>query len=190
MRPNSLSEPIAHTTFAAPPTFVAIDFETADYGRDSACALALVRVEAGVIVQRAFHYIRPPRARMVFTYLHGISWEQVAGAPGFAQLWPQLQPLLAGAAFLAAHNASFDRAVMRACCAAGAGGLERRQGTGSPSLNSPVYVVPSAYVAVPSPCGSPLLFVSPMYVSSCGKFGEFVGGARFQLISAEIARAM
>ena len=28
---------------AAPPTFVAIDFETADYGRDSACALALVR---------------------------------------------------------------------------------------------------------------------------------------------------
>ena len=43
---------------AAPPTFVAIDFETADYGRDSACALALVRVEAGVIVQRTFSYIR------------------------------------------------------------------------------------------------------------------------------------
>ena len=38
MRPNSLSEPIAHTTFAAPPTFVAIDFETADYGRDGASA--------------------------------------------------------------------------------------------------------------------------------------------------------
>ncbi len=48
-------------TPAPPPTFVPIDFETADYGRDGACALALVRVEAGVIVQRAFHYIRPPR---------------------------------------------------------------------------------------------------------------------------------
>jgi len=60
-----------HPTHAAPPTFVAIDFETADYGRDSACALALVRVEAGVIVQRAFHYIRPPRARMVFTCEQG-----------------------------------------------------------------------------------------------------------------------
>ena len=46
---------------AAPPTFVAIDFETADYGRDTACALALVRVEAGVILQRAFHYICPLR---------------------------------------------------------------------------------------------------------------------------------
>ncbi len=48
-------------TLAAPPTCVAIDFETADFGRDGACALALVRGEAGVIVQRAFHYIRPPR---------------------------------------------------------------------------------------------------------------------------------
>ena len=77
MPPHSRPRPPAALP-AAPPTFVAIDFETADYGRDSACALALVRVEAGVIVQRAFHYIRPPRARMVFTYLHGISWEQVA----------------------------------------------------------------------------------------------------------------
>ena len=51
-------------TPAPPPTFVAIDFETADYGRDSACALALVRVEAGVIVQRAFHYVRPPHIQM------------------------------------------------------------------------------------------------------------------------------
>ena len=76
-----------------PPTFVAIDFETADYGRDSACALALVRVEAGVIVQRAFHYIRPPRQRMLFTSLHGISWGQVAGAPRFTQPWPLLQTL-------------------------------------------------------------------------------------------------
>ena len=119
MPPRTIShEPAAERAPWPPPTFVAIDFETADYGRDSACALALVRVEAGVIVQRAFHYIRPPRARMVFTYLHGIRWEQVASAPAFAQLGPQLQPLLAGAAFLAAHNASFDRAVMQACCAA------------------------------------------------------------------------
>ena len=52
------------TTLAPPPTFVAIDFETADYGRNSTGALALVRVEAGVIVQRAFHYIRPPQIQM------------------------------------------------------------------------------------------------------------------------------
>ena len=62
MPPPTYAKPA--TTLAPPPTFVAIDFETADYGRDSACALALVRVEASVIVQRAFHYIRPPQIQM------------------------------------------------------------------------------------------------------------------------------
>ena len=41
--------------------FVAIDFETADYQRDSACAVALVRVESGKIVAREHRLIRPPR---------------------------------------------------------------------------------------------------------------------------------
>ena len=61
---TSLHPPSAARAPSPPPTFVAIDFETADYGRDSACALALVRVAAGVIVQRAFHYIRPPQIQM------------------------------------------------------------------------------------------------------------------------------
>jgi DNA polymerase-3 subunit epsilon len=33
-------------------TFVAIDFETADRGLDSACSVGLVRVEGGRIVER------------------------------------------------------------------------------------------------------------------------------------------
>lgn len=78
----------------------------------------VVRVIAAVILQHAVHYIRPPRQRMLFTYLHGISCEQVAGAPRFTQPWPLLQPLQAGGPFLPAHNASFDRSVLRACCAA------------------------------------------------------------------------
>ena len=65
MPPRTIShEPAAQRAPWPPPTFVAIDFETADYGRDSACALALVRVEAGVIVQRAVHYSRPPQIQM------------------------------------------------------------------------------------------------------------------------------
>ena len=63
MPPRTPSRPPAALP-AAPPTFVALDFETADYGRDSACALALVRVAAGMIVQRAIHYIRPPQIQM------------------------------------------------------------------------------------------------------------------------------
>jgi DNA polymerase-3 subunit epsilon len=98
------------------PTFVALDFETADYPRDSACALGLVRVENHRIVQRAYNLIRPPRRRFAFTYLHGITWEDVAHQPTFAELWPSLTPILKGVDFLAAHNASFDRSVLHQCC--------------------------------------------------------------------------
>jgi DNA polymerase-3 subunit epsilon len=98
------------------PTFVALDFETADYPRDSACALGLVRVENHRIVQRAYHLIRPPRRRFSFTYLHGITWEDVAHQPTFAELWPSLTPILHDVDFLAAHNASFDRSVLHRCC--------------------------------------------------------------------------
>ena len=102
------------------PSFVAIDFETADYSRDSACAVGLARVENHTIVQRAYHLIRPPRRKFVFTYLHGITWEDVAGQPSFGELWPTLAPMLDGVDFLAAHNAAFDRGVLHHCCA-GAG---------------------------------------------------------------------
>ena len=98
------------------PTFAAIDFETADYGRDSACAVAMVRVESQAIVDCAYYYIRPPRRHFVFSYLHGMSWRDVADAPTFGQLWPSLQARLAGVEFLAAHNVSFDSSVLRTCC--------------------------------------------------------------------------
>jgi len=96
--------------------FVALDFETADQGRDSACSIALVRVEGRRIVRREHHLIRPPRRTFLFTAIHGITWAQVAEAPTFAELWPQLGACLHGAQFIAAHNASFDAGVLRACC--------------------------------------------------------------------------
>lgn len=97
--------------------FVAIDFETADHGRDSACAVAMVRVEGDRIVLRETRLIRPPRRRFVFSYIHGIRWSDVEGEPSFQELWPGLEPILEGADFLVAHNAGFDRSVLRACCA-------------------------------------------------------------------------
>jgi DNA polymerase III subunit epsilon len=96
--------------------FVAIDFETADYGPDSACALALVKVFDTQIVSTAHFLIRPPRRRFSFTYLHGIAWEHVALAPTFGELWPTLVDYFSEVDFVAAHNASFDRGVLMACC--------------------------------------------------------------------------
>jgi DNA polymerase III subunit epsilon len=101
---------------AAPLRYAALDFETADYGRDSACALSIVVVEDHKIVSTWTSLIRPPRRSFVFTYLHGIGWEHVKGKPRFGELWEEIKRALEGVSFIAAHNASFDRSVLRACC--------------------------------------------------------------------------
>lgn len=98
------------------PGFAAIDFETADRGYDSACAVAIVRVENGCIVDQIYQLIRPPRKEFVFTYLHGITWEMVRHAPSFGEVWPALSRHLRDIEFVAAHNAVFDRSVLQACC--------------------------------------------------------------------------
>jgi DNA polymerase III subunit epsilon len=98
--------------------FVAIDFETADHGADSACAVGVVRVEGAKIVARETVLIRPPRSHIIFTYVHGITWPMVKDAPVFKDAWAKVAPLLDGATFLAAHNAPFDRGVLGACCTA------------------------------------------------------------------------
>lgn len=96
-------------------TFVALDFETADSGADSACSIGLVTVVDGKIVDRQHHFIRPPRSMFLFTYIHGITWEMVKDKPTFKELWPQIKKTLEEADFIAAHNASFDKRVLEAC---------------------------------------------------------------------------
>ncbi len=99
------------------PDFVAIDFETANFSRDSACAVGLVRVAGGRIVETAVHLIRPPTREFRFTYIHGLTWRDVAESEDFGALWPAIAAFVDGAEFFAAHNASFDRSVLNACCA-------------------------------------------------------------------------
>ncbi len=97
-------------------TFVAIDFETADRGQDSACAVGLVRVENQEITQRFYALIRPPRSRFEFTHIHGIHWHDVMNEPTFDGVWPLMAEKIEGADFLVAHNANFDQRVLRSCC--------------------------------------------------------------------------
>ena len=92
--------------------FVAVDFETANYKRTSACAVGLTAVENGVIVERRHFLIRPPENHFVFTYLHGISWNEVRHEPAFNEIWPQVCAII-GNRPITAHNAPFDTAVLR-----------------------------------------------------------------------------
>jgi len=99
-----------------PRAFVALDFETANRSRSSACALALVRVEGDQIVERVAELIRPLSGNFEFSHLHGITSEDVADKGAFGEVWKTLVPAMEGAQFLAAHNAAFDRDVLATSC--------------------------------------------------------------------------
>lgn len=97
---------------------LAVDFETADNGRDSACAIGAALVVDGRIVERVRRLIRPPRPLVMFTQIHGIRWTDVVNEPHFGGIWSDVADLFEAADLYAAHNAAFDRGVLRGCCQA------------------------------------------------------------------------
>jgi DNA polymerase-3 subunit epsilon len=96
--------------------FLAIDFETASNRQDSACAIGIVRVSKGKIVHQECHLIRPPAPEFRFTYIHGITWADVAFEADFFGVWHRISEQFKDIDFISAHNAGFDRGVLNACC--------------------------------------------------------------------------
>ncbi|MEM9587381.1 MAG: exonuclease domain-containing protein [Planctomycetota bacterium] len=96
--------------------FTAIDFETANRRRDSACQLATVVVRDSKIVDSASWLIKPRPFFFLASNIgiHGIRPDQVEGEPTFGELWPEIQAYV-GNDVLVAHNASFDLGVLLAC---------------------------------------------------------------------------
>jgi DNA polymerase-3 subunit epsilon len=92
---------------------LALDFETANQSTNSACQIGVVRIEDWRIVDARAWLIRPPEDNFVFTYIHGLAWEDVHDQPTWAGLWPELRPWFEGVDYLAAHNAPFDRGVLQ-----------------------------------------------------------------------------
>ncbi len=93
---------------------LALDFETANERRDSACAVGLAWIVEGRIVERRSHLIRPPDMRFSpgNVRVHGILPADVADQPGFAEVMAPYLADLAGGVILA-HNATFDIGVLR-----------------------------------------------------------------------------
>ncbi len=96
--------------------FTAIDFETANRYRNSACAVGLVKVKNGKIAHRYTSLIRPPRMWFEFTDIHGITFDDVKHAPTFDRLLPEIEDFFRGVEFLVAHNSAFDRSVLLKTC--------------------------------------------------------------------------
>lgn len=80
--------------------------------------MGVVIVSGERILERIYRLIRPRTRDFHFTYVHGLRWSDVRAAPAFAEIWPEIESKLVGIKFLAAHNAPFDRSVLRGCCAA------------------------------------------------------------------------
>jgi len=94
--------------------FVAIDFETANRCRESACAIGLTFVENGEIVDQEYYLIKPTPFYFdaINQSVHGISERQVIQSPTFDHVWEQIKGKLHKKQ-LVAHNASFDFSVLR-----------------------------------------------------------------------------
>lgn len=94
-------------------SFVAIDFETAQPVRHSLCAIGMVKVVDGVIIQRVFSLIRPPDNEYSIhnTDVHGIKAEHSLNAPEFIEIFPLIKTMIHNN-HVVCHNASFDLDVL------------------------------------------------------------------------------
>lgn len=104
-----------------PVDFTAIDFETANSQSASACAVGLVRVRNGLVVEREAWLIRPPAQCDNFLdfniKIHGITPDMVAEAAGWVEQFDRMHGFI-GDDIVVAHNASFDMGVIKGACAA------------------------------------------------------------------------
>ena len=129
-----------------PVDFTAIDFETANSHPSSACAVGLVRVRDGVVVERAEWLIRPPAAHAEFLpfniRIHGITAEMVAEAREWTAQLEELRDFI-GPDIAIAHNASFDMGVIRAACAETVSPTPRLRYLCSVQVSRKTYEIPS-----------------------------------------------
>lgn len=93
--------------------YVAIDFQTANRLRSSACSIALVSVKDGKIVDTFYSLIRPDILHFdkENIAMHGITEDMVKGKPYFYELWPLIKEKIKGKT-LVAHYAKFDMEVL------------------------------------------------------------------------------
>lgn len=94
--------------------FIAMDFETANRQRASACSLALVVVRQDRVVD-SFYTLIDPEAPFEpqNVRIHGITAAQVAGQPIFPAVWPHIQSFFTPDQLVTAHNSPFDVSVLR-----------------------------------------------------------------------------
>jgi len=100
-----------------PLNFTAIDFETANGSSASPCAVGLVKVAEGKVVDTFSTLIQPPYPHDWFATgnikIHGIGPADVADAPSWEEALAEMVNFISGDDLIA-HNAGFDMGVLKA----------------------------------------------------------------------------
>lgn len=96
--------------------FVALDFETANEKRASACSVGLVKVNQDGDIVDTFHSLLKPHPDYsgfspINIWVHGITEEDVADAPTWDEIYPEVRSFI-GDFPIVAHNMSFDGYVL------------------------------------------------------------------------------
>lgn len=94
--------------------FIAMDYETANRQRASACSVAIVVVEQNKITDSFYTLIDPEthfEAQNI--QVHGITPAMVQNAPTFPAVWPHIQHFFTPAGIVTAHNSPFDVSVLK-----------------------------------------------------------------------------
>lgn len=97
--------------------FIVFDVETPNFRNDRMSAIGVSVVEDGRVTWEYDTLINPETHFDRFNIdLTGITPEAAARAPAFPEVWETLRPVFESG-ILAAHNATFDMGVLRACLA-------------------------------------------------------------------------
>ncbi|HPY81954.1 MAG: 3'-5' exonuclease [Bacteroidales bacterium] len=99
-------------------SFIAIDFETANYKRTSICSVGMVFVENKQIINKHYAVIKPKPNFYIpeFIKIHGITYWDTLHADTFDVFWNTIFPKIGNLPFVA-HNKSFDFACLKATLA-------------------------------------------------------------------------
>lgn len=94
-------------------SFVALDFETANFDRASVCAVGITTVIDGAVQLTTSWYVEPPTGLdFTNTYLHGIGPDDVDGAPTWPETLQRLRAATNGLPLVA--YSPFDKGVYNA----------------------------------------------------------------------------
>ena len=96
--------------------FVAIDFETANSRRESACSIGLAKFNGSELIDTYYSLLKPPVPYDYFepfnVSIHGITAKDVGNSPTLGETWGDISEFI-GDLPVVAHNAGFDLSVLR-----------------------------------------------------------------------------